>query len=66
VSELDTATITINPDGSTTGTAFLPFAGVTGSVTSLSTVPESSTLLLSVIAFGALFGWDQVRRRAAA
>jgi hypothetical protein len=63
---VNTATITINPDGSTTGTAFLPFAGVTGSVTLLSAVPEPSTLLLSVIAFGALFGCQQVRRRAVA
>ena len=61
---VNTATITINPDGSTTGTAYLPFAGVTGSVTELTAVPEPSTYLLSVIGFGAVFGWVRVRRRA--
>jgi MYXO-CTERM domain-containing protein len=44
----------------------LPFAGVTGSVTPLGTVPEPSTLLLGVIGFGMLFGWQRGRRRAEA
>ena len=61
-------TIVVNPDGSTTGTAYSPSAGggPTGTVTAAGTVPEPSTLVLGVIAFGALFGWHQVRRRAAA
>jgi hypothetical protein len=61
-------TIVVNPDGSTTGTAYSPIAtgGPAGTVTMAGTVPEPSTLVLGVIAFGALFGCHQVRRRAAA
>jgi PEP-CTERM motif len=61
-------TIVINPDGSTTGTAYSPSSagGPTATVTQQGVVPEPSTLLLSIIGFGTLFGWHQVRRRAAA
>ena len=61
------ATIVINEDGSTTGTGYPPNfdRGPTATVV-LQGVPEPSTLLLGVIGFGALFGWHQVRRRAAA
>jgi hypothetical protein len=61
-------TIVVNPDGSTTGTAYSPSTpgGPTGTVSAAGTVPEPSTLVLGVIAFGALFGCHQVRRRAAA
>ena len=61
-------TIVVNPDGSTTGTAYSPspVPGPTATVIEAGTVPEPSTLVLGVIAFGALFGCHQVRRRAAA
>ena len=61
-------TIVVNPDGSTTGTAYSPspVPGPTATVTEAGTVPEPSTLVLGVIAFEGVFGWHRVRRGAAA
>jgi len=64
---VNTATITINPDGSTTGTAYLPYDGVTGSVTPLTTVvPEPSSLFVGGFGMIALLCWFRLRRRPAA
>jgi hypothetical protein len=62
-----TVTITINSDGSTTGTAYPPIAvgGPTATVT-LATVPEPSTMVLGGLSIAALLGWCRVRRSLAA
>jgi hypothetical protein len=62
------ATIVINEDGSTTGTPYGPVSegGPTATVVLLGAVPEPSTLLLSLIGFGALAGCYVIRWRAVA
>jgi PEP-CTERM motif len=59
-----TVTITIKPDGSTSGTAYPPNNGV-GPTASVMPVPEPSTLVSAGLGLATLLGWNQVRRRLA-
>jgi hypothetical protein len=59
-----TVTITINPDGSTTGTAYPPSNGV-GPTASVMLVPEPSTPVSAGVGLAMLLGWYQLRRRPA-
>jgi hypothetical protein len=63
-----TVTITINPDGSTTGTAYPSIGGgySGASVSPAGAVPEPSTLALGGLGLATLSGWVRLRRRPAA
>jgi hypothetical protein len=59
-----TVTISINPDGSTTGAAYPPTNAV-GPTASVMPVPEPSTLVLAGVGLATLLGWYQLCRRPA-